>query len=67
MSTDVTKASIAGQKAAPAEESPEADRPQSMDEGPAVFRGLLVMIFFYIACGCVVWLAWYAFRHWRGH
>lgn len=67
MSTDVTKASLAGQKETMAEEAPATEPVRRIGEGLGVFRALLLMIMFYAAVGFLAWFGWHAFQHWRGH
>jgi len=64
MSTKGTKASLAGtEPPVPDEETPAPERPERIDEGIGVFRGLLLTALFYIAFGILIWLVWHAWRH----
>ena len=67
MSTEVTKASVAGQDQIVAEEALEREPSRRIGEGVGVFRALLLTILFYGAFGFLAWFAWHAFQHWRGH
>ena len=67
MSTDVTKAPLDGHEAAGARRATESEHPRSVGEGLGVFRGLLLMLFFYLAIGFLGWLGWNAFMHWHTH
>jgi hypothetical protein len=67
MSTDVSKAPLDGQEATGISQASESSRPHPAGEGLGVFRGLLLMVLFYIAIGFLGWFAWNAFRHWHAH
>ena len=64
MSTECTNAPIVAAKlTVAAEQSSERQNSKPMGEGLSVFRGLLIMMLFYIAFGFFIWFAWQALRH----
>jgi len=67
MSTEVNKATLAGQKEIVAEEATAKGPSERIGEGLGVFRALLLMILFYVAFGILAWYGWHVFHHWRGH
>ena len=40
---------------------------QPIDEGVAVFRGLIVTALLYAFIGVIAWFAWLAWAHWFPH
>ncbi len=68
MSTEGTNAPVVAAKTiVAAEETSEQQNPQRVGEGLGVFRALLLTVAFYFAFGVLAWVAWLAFKHWRGH
>jgi len=67
MSTEVTKPTLAEETPASAEEAKGTTSSEGLGEGLAVFRALLLMVLSYVVFGFLGWIAWHAFRQWRGH
>ena len=66
MSTKGTKASVSGtEPSVAAEETPDREPSQRIDEGIGVFRALLLTALFYVAFGFLIWFAWHAWKHWH--
>jgi hypothetical protein len=61
MSTERTK------PVAASDERPVGEPAKPVDEGVAVFRGLLMTALLYVLVGAVAGLAWFAWKHWLAH
>jgi hypothetical protein len=68
MSSEGTKAPLAGTDTSGAAE--ETERPETRQrpgEGIGVFRALIITALIYAVLGFLIWFAWDAFFHVRGH
>jgi hypothetical protein len=61
MSTERTKPIAAS------DERPISEPAKPVEEGVAVFRGLIMTALLYALIGAVAWFAWFAWKHWLVH